>query len=61
LADRVLVLDAGKIVAEERIDAPRGERTATVRPLRSRLLGHLGVDAPEGTYADAIGNAGAAR
>ncbi len=61
LADRVLVLDAGRIVAEERIDAPRGERTATVRPLRSRLLGHLGVDAPEGTYADAIGNAGGPR
>lgn len=56
LADRVLVLDAGKIIAEEVIAAPRGERTATVRPLRSRLLGHLGVDAPEGTYADAVWN-----
>jgi len=56
LADRVLVLDAGVIIAEERIAALRGERTASVRPLRSRLLGHLGVDAPEGTYADAIAN-----
>jgi sulfonate transport system ATP-binding protein len=55
LADRVLVLDAGRIVAQEIITASRGERTATVRPLRSRLLGHLGVHAPEGTYADAIG------
>jgi sulfonate transport system ATP-binding protein len=54
LADRVLVLDGGRIIAEEVIAAPRGERTATVRPLRSRLLGHLGVEAPEGTYADAI-------
>jgi len=54
LADRILVLDAGRIVAEEVIAAPRGERTASVRPLRSRLLGHLGVEAPEGTYADAI-------
>ena len=54
LADRVLVLDAGRIIAEEVIAAPRGERTATVRPLRSRLLSHLGVAAPEGTYADAI-------
>jgi sulfonate transport system ATP-binding protein len=57
LADRVLVLDVGRIVGEEVIDAPRGERTATVRLLRSRLLGHLGVEAPEGTYADAIANA----
>ena len=57
LSDRVLVLDAGRIIAEEPIPAPRGERTATVRPLRSRLLGHLGVEAPEGTYADAVANA----
>ena len=58
LADRILVLESGRIIAEERIDAPRGERTATVRPLRSRLLGHLGVAAPEGTYADAVANSG---
>lgn len=61
LADRVLVLDAGRIVAQEVIAAPRGERTASVRPLRSRLLGHLGVEAPEGTYADAVGNSGTQR
>ncbi len=58
LSDRVLVLDKGRIVAEETISAPRGERTAMVRPLRSRLLGHLGVDAPEGTYADAVAHSG---
>ena len=58
LADRILVLDHGHIIAEERIDAPRGERTAAVRPLRSRLLGHLGIVAPEGTYADAVANSG---
>jgi sulfonate transport system ATP-binding protein len=58
LADRVLVLDAGKIVAEEVIDAPRGERTAAVRPLRAALLRHLGVDAPEGSYADAVARSG---
>jgi sulfonate transport system ATP-binding protein len=58
LADRVLVLDAGRIVAEEVIDAPRGERTAAVRPLRATLLRHLGVDAPEGSYADAVARSG---
>lgn len=56
LADRIIVLDAGRIIAEETITAVRGERTASVRPLRTRLLGHLGVDAPEGTYADAVWN-----
>lgn len=59
LSDRVLVLDRGRIVAEERIEAPRGQRTATVRPLRSRLLGHLGVDAPAGAYADVVAFPGA--
>ena len=54
LADRVLVLDRGRVVAEERIEAPRGQRTAVVRPLRTRLLGHLGVEAPAGSYADAV-------
>ena len=57
LSDRVLVLDNGRIIAEEPIPAPRGERTASVRPLRSRLLGHLGVEAPAGTYADAVAHA----
>lgn len=54
LADRVLVLDKGRIVAEERIAAERGSRTAAIRPLRSRLLRHLGVEAPEGSYADVV-------
>ena len=58
LADRVLVLDAGRILAEEVITAPRGERTAAVRPLRTRLLGYLGVDAREGSYADAVAHSG---
>ncbi|PTQ07425.1 sulfonate ABC transporter ATP-binding protein [Sphingomonas oleivorans] len=61
LADRLLVLDHGRIVAEERITAERGQRTAVARPLRARLLGHLGVDAPEGAYADLIAFPGAAR
>lgn len=61
LADRVLVLDQGKIVAEEIVSAPRGQRTAFVRPLRARLLGHLGVDATEGAYADLVAFPGAAR
>ena len=54
LADRVLVLAKGYIVAEERIEAERGQRTATVRDLRARLLGHLGVDAHASSYADLV-------
>jgi sulfonate transport system ATP-binding protein len=42
LADRVLVLDGGRIVAQERIDAERGDRMALSASLRPRLLGHLG-------------------
>ncbi len=42
LADRVLVLDAGRIVAEERITAPRGERASFSGRLREQLLSHLG-------------------
>ncbi|CAN5415593.1 ABC transporter ATP-binding protein [soil metagenome] len=44
LADRVLVLDGGRIVAAERITAARGERTGIARGLRDALLGHLGVE-----------------
>ena len=44
LADRVLVLDAGRIVVEERITVPRGERDGIVRTLRERLLGWLGAE-----------------
>lgn len=55
LADRVLVLDRGRIAAEERIDAPRGQRAAVVRGLRASLLGHLGLEMESGVYADLIG------
>ena len=55
LADRILVLDAGRIAAEERITAPRGQRASVVRPLRASLLGHLGLQTDGGVYADLIG------
>lgn len=61
LADRVLVLDHGRIVAEEVITAERGNRTSAIRPLRARLLGHLGVDATEGSYADMVASHGGTR
>ena len=45
LADRVLVLDAGQVAAEERIALPRPrEVDAGFQAIRHRLLGHLGVD-----------------
>lgn len=44
LADRVLVLDKGRIVAEERITAPRGERASFAGRLREKLLSYLGGD-----------------
>jgi len=47
LADRVLVLDSGRIVAEERITAERGDRTVLARGLRETLLRHLGVERGE--------------
>jgi sulfonate transport system ATP-binding protein len=59
LADRVLVLAKGRIVAEERIEAERGHRTATVRDVRRRLLGHLGVTAQSGSYADTVADGAA--
>ncbi|HEY0270325.1 MAG TPA: ABC transporter ATP-binding protein [Sphingomonas sp.] len=55
LADRILVLDKGRIAAEERITAPRGERGPVVRALRAKLLGHLGLETDGGVYADLIG------
>jgi sulfonate transport system ATP-binding protein len=55
LADRILVLDRGRIAAEERITAPRGHRATVVRTLRGILLGHLGVKADSGAYADLVG------
>jgi sulfonate transport system ATP-binding protein len=42
LADRVLVLDQGRIVAQERITAARGDRAEVSRGLRQRLLAVLG-------------------
>lgn len=44
LADRVLVLDKGRIVAEERIVTPRGQRGDLTHGLRRRLLSVLGGD-----------------
>ena len=44
LADRVLVLDKGRIVAQERITARRGERSGLSVRLREKLLSHLGGD-----------------
>lgn len=44
LADRVLVLDKGRIVAQERITARRGERASLSGRLREKLLSHLGGD-----------------
>jgi sulfonate transport system ATP-binding protein len=48
LADRILVLDGGRIAAEERITLPRPrEADATFQAVRRRLLGHLGVETRE--------------
>jgi sulfonate transport system ATP-binding protein len=49
LSDRVLVLDAGRIVAEERITAPRGERLGLTVGLREKLLAYLGTGPIDGT------------
>lgn len=54
LADRILVLDAGKIVAEERIAAERGQRGEVGRALRQRLMGYLGCDVPEQDELSAV-------
>jgi sulfonate transport system ATP-binding protein len=49
LADRALVLDGGRIAADVAIDLPRPRRHADPRfaALRARLLGELGVAAPD--------------
>jgi sulfonate transport system ATP-binding protein len=45
LADRVLVLDQGRIAAVERIDSPRPREVGPgFQAIRRRLLGHLGVN-----------------
>jgi len=55
LADRILVLDKGRIAAEECITPVRGERGSVIRALRAKLLGHLGLETDGGAYADLIG------
>jgi sulfonate transport system ATP-binding protein len=45
LSSRVLVLDRGRIAAEERIEAARAQDAAYAREVRARLLGLLGVHA----------------
>lgn len=52
LADRVLVLDAGRIVAEERITVPRGSRGELTLALRNKLLGFLGASATAAVVPD---------
>jgi sulfonate transport system ATP-binding protein len=50
LADRVLVLEQGRIAAEEVVRLPRPrEVDADFQALRRRLLGHLGVHGPAPT------------
>jgi sulfonate transport system ATP-binding protein len=57
LADRVLVLDEGRIAAEERIALPRPREIGTeFQAIRRRLLQHLGLDQapapPEGALVN---------
>ena len=54
LADRILVLDAGRIVAEEHITAERGQRGEVGRALRQRLMGYLGCEVPEQAELSAV-------
>ncbi|KOX35317.1 sulfonate ABC transporter ATP-binding protein [Saccharothrix sp. NRRL B-16348] len=44
LADRVVVLDEGRIVAEHHVDLPRPRRRASFADLRVEVLSDLGVD-----------------
>ncbi len=53
LADRILVLDSGRIVAEERIKAPRGQRASFSGRLREQLLSYLGGDLHGVPFAEA--------
>jgi sulfonate transport system ATP-binding protein len=48
LADRILVLDGGRIAAQERITIPRGSRAELTVPLKEKLLGILGGGEPRG-------------
>jgi sulfonate transport system ATP-binding protein len=47
LADRILVLDEGRIVATHHVDLPRPRRRASVVEQRTRVLADLGVDVEE--------------
>jgi sulfonate transport system ATP-binding protein len=47
LADRILVLDEGRIVATHHVDLPRPRRRAAVVEQRTRVLADLGVDVEE--------------
>ncbi|MBP2339735.1 sulfonate transport system ATP-binding protein [Saccharothrix coeruleofusca] len=47
LADRVLVLDTGRIVAEHVVDQPRPRRRKSLVDLRGKVLSDLGVDDAE--------------
>ena len=47
LADRVVVLDEGRIVATHHVDLPRPRRRASVVEQRTRVLADLGVDVEE--------------
>jgi sulfonate transport system ATP-binding protein len=53
LADRVVVLEQGRMVADVPVDLPREplERAAHVTHLRRQLLGRLGVERPEPALA----------
>ena len=44
LADRILVLDEGRIVATHHVDQPRPRRRASFAEQRARVLADLGVD-----------------
>jgi sulfonate transport system ATP-binding protein len=44
LADRILVLDEGRIVAEHHVDLSRPRRRASFADLRTKVLSDLGVD-----------------
>jgi sulfonate transport system ATP-binding protein len=56
LADRVLVLDEGRIIAEEHVTSPRPRHhDQQFYAIRARLLGHLGVDVlPTGRSVDPV-------
>lgn len=54
LADRVLVLDGGRIAVEEQVELerPRLPSDRAFQALRRKLLGHLGVEAREAPPAE---------